>query len=480
MKIAVIICNFNGKEYVINCIESLQKQTYMNFDIYLIDNKSTDGTCEAVEKLYGDKVFIHKNKENLGGTGGFNTGLKMCVEQGYDYALMLDNDVVLGTDVVEKLFNRMKDDSTIGILGSKIKIMDAPEHIQEYGSWIDKDKCEIYLGYHFMYDTGLPELIECDYVPACVAMVNLKVVRQVGVMPEDNFIYWDDIEFCYNIRQAGYKVAALGTTNAWHRGGFKRKVTSTFGAYYYTRNRIDYFLKTTDNKELKRVSSILVKNVFQYIYGCYHKKLNEVAKSRLHALVDGFAGVRGKQEAKVYGYSPTDIKLGHLLQGEVYVFLKDLKEKEVERIPDVVNSILGKFRSMGSTAKYIITLENSDYVYDEYMRNIHFTSEDTYSNEIVEAVIEKKENSKILEIHNHVTEVKQYNPEHFYVDKYFNEIVSIEDFDYFSEYEKRETEFEKWFFEEMEKKQLSYESAENKIRELLSSHNSKEVIGSEY
>lgn len=465
MRIAAMICNFNGKEYVIKCIESLKRQTVKDFDIILIDNNSTDETCETVEELYGDTVTIQKNNENLGGTGGFNTGLEKCVEEGYDYVLMLDNDVRLDVDTVEKLLDRMQSEPEIGILGCKIKIMNAPEHIQEYGSWIDKDKCEIDLGYYFMYDKELPEIVYCDYVPACVAMVRTEVIKKVGVMPKDNFIYWDDIEFCYNIRQAGYKVAALGSANAWHRGGFGRQVVSTFGAYYYTRNRIAYFLKTTNREQKQRVCETLVANVFQYIYGSYYKKMNKVAESRIYALVDGFVGVRGKQADKVFSYTYDDDRLAEKLCNKVIVYPVAFEEKN--KMPDTVNRVVGKLKLMGAKAEYTICLKKADCSLESYLKHLHVTGDEVVSTDIVEQVLSYEDAVSILEVYDHITEVKTYNPQYLYVDKFLNCIISEKDFMYFSSYSKREKDFVQWFLCEVESKTVCYEKVKDKIIHLL-------------
>ena len=461
MKLAAVICNYNGKEYVVNCIKSLLNQTYKTFDIILVDNASTDGTCEEVESLFGEKVIIHRNSENLGGTGGFNTGLERCIKEGYEYILMLDNDVRLDVDTVEKLLERMQNEPELGILGCKIKIMDAPEHIQEYGSWIDKEKCEISLGYYYMYDNNLPEIIYCDYVPACVAMVKAEVIQQVGVMPKENFIYWDDIEFCYNIKKGGYKVAALGTVNAWHRGGYGRKVVSTFGAYYYTRNRIDYFLKTTDGKNIDKVRKTLIANVFQYVYGSYYKKMDKVAESRIHALVDGFIGVRGKQTEKIYQYTNNDDRLAKKLGETVIVYPVAFEEKN--KMPDVVNSVVGKLKMMGARAEYTISLEKAGCSRETYLNDLHVNGDEVACENIVEKAIFDKECVDILEVYDHVTEIKEYNPKYYYVDKYLNTIVSKEDYEYFSCYKKKEAEFVNWFLGEVEKKAICFECVRDKI-----------------
>ena len=84
-KIGIVICNYNKKDYVLNCIQSVLESKNQDFDLYVADNASTDGSVEAIEKTYGDAVTVLVNPENLGGSGGFNLGIRKILEKGYEY-----------------------------------------------------------------------------------------------------------------------------------------------------------------------------------------------------------------------------------------------------------------------------------------------------------------------------------------------------------------------------------------------------------
>lgn len=129
MSIAVVICNYNKKEYVLKNIESLHQQDMDGFDIYVVDNASNDGSADAVRAAYGDSVYLICNENNLGGTGGFNTGIRAVMEKDYSYILLLDNDVVLKEDALSTLYKDMEDNPDIGIMGAKILKMDYPDII---------------------------------------------------------------------------------------------------------------------------------------------------------------------------------------------------------------------------------------------------------------------------------------------------------------------------------------------------------------
>ena len=94
-RVGAVICNFNKKEDVLNCIQSVLESKYTDYDLYVVDNASSDGSAEAIREKYGSQVTVLVNAENLGGSGGFNTGLRKALEKGYEYLYCLDNDVLV-------------------------------------------------------------------------------------------------------------------------------------------------------------------------------------------------------------------------------------------------------------------------------------------------------------------------------------------------------------------------------------------------
>ena len=227
--LAVVICNYNKKDFVKKCVESLQVQTKKDFDIIIVDNASTDGSAEEFKNLYGDNVKLICNNENLGGSGGFNTGLRAAMQEHYKYMVLLDNDVILHEDCLSVLCNDMDENTNIGILGAKILKMDFPDTIQEFGPVIDYNRMTFILenaGDSVSID--LPHIKKCDYVPACALIVRREVVEKIGCMPQENFIYYDDISWGVRCTRAGYDVAADSKAVVWHKGGAKVN-PSTFG-----------------------------------------------------------------------------------------------------------------------------------------------------------------------------------------------------------------------------------------------------------
>lgn len=196
--IGVVICNYNKKDFVLQCVQSVLESKEKNFDIYVVDNASSDGSAEALKKAYGNRITVIENKENLGGSGGFNTGLRIVRDKGYSYFMCLDDDAAVDENALSVLYHYMEEHTDTGMAGCRVYHTQMSDYIQQSGLLIDFDNCTAKtIGADMPEDGSLPDVIECDTVATCAVMVRADTVKQkgVGIMPEDNFIYWDDMEW---------------------------------------------------------------------------------------------------------------------------------------------------------------------------------------------------------------------------------------------------------------------------------------------
>ena len=136
-QVAIVICNYNKIDYVLNCINSVKISSNENYDIYVVDNASTDGSADAIKKEFGQSINLIVNNVNLGGSGGFNTGIKEALKKDYKYVMLLDNDVILDKNAIQAAFEYMEENSDVAVVGSKLYSMDITNQIQELGANID-------------------------------------------------------------------------------------------------------------------------------------------------------------------------------------------------------------------------------------------------------------------------------------------------------------------------------------------------------
>ena len=110
--IAAVICNYNKSKYVTECIQSVLESSVRNFDIIVVDNASTDDSAACIREKYAGKLVLLENQENLGGSGGFNTGIRYAMEKGYEYVWCLDNDVLVDEKAVSVLYDFLENYSS--------------------------------------------------------------------------------------------------------------------------------------------------------------------------------------------------------------------------------------------------------------------------------------------------------------------------------------------------------------------------------
>jgi hypothetical protein len=220
-KLAILILSFNGKNLLNRCLKSVQKQKYKDFDIFLIDNGSTDGTVSWVKKNFTN-IKIIQIKENLGFTGGYNFGFKYLEDKKYfyEYYFVLSNDVVCDSILLKKCLNIFNKDSSIGIV--------SPAILNEK---FIIDSC----GYKLPLITGTPIShlggvkykrkninYETFWVSGCSFIIRVDVLKRVNYF-DDYFAYYEDVSLCWKVINQNYKIISCLSTYSIHLG------SQTFG-----------------------------------------------------------------------------------------------------------------------------------------------------------------------------------------------------------------------------------------------------------
>ena len=124
-KVTVIILNWNGKEDTLECLASVKKIDYSNFEIVLVDNGSVDDSVEAVSEHYPD-VTLLQTGDNLGYAGGNNVGIRYALDNKAEYVLLLNNDTVVDVQLINAFIVASKAIVNRAIMGGKYIIMHNP------------------------------------------------------------------------------------------------------------------------------------------------------------------------------------------------------------------------------------------------------------------------------------------------------------------------------------------------------------------
>jgi len=262
-KVSIIILNWNGLEDTIECLESLKKTTYPNYEVIVVDNGSRGNDAQVLGEKFGDYIHIIKNDKNYGYTGGNNIAIRHVLAHSEpDYLLILNNDIVVAPDFLDYLVEVAEGNGSIGIVGPKVYYYDYPGRIQSAGGKINMWKgitphigdWEIESG---QYNTGRM----VDHISGCCLLVKSEVIQKVGLFDESYFCYWDETDYCARAKKAGYKLSYAPRARIWHKvllnvkpwyRRLSRKDQTSMSLhwiYYVTRNNIKFMKKYATKRQ---------------------------------------------------------------------------------------------------------------------------------------------------------------------------------------------------------------------------------------
>lgn len=219
-KVGIIILNWNGIKDTVECLESLKKITYNNYNIYVVDNGSTDGSIEYLNK-YNTYIKIISNKQNLGFAEGNNIGIRAAIEDGADYVLLLNNDTVVDVNFLTELVKCSIVDKTIAIAQPKtlnyynLKLESTGNRMDIFGFSRGRGLYEEDSG---QYDNLLYG--KFFYACGCCILITRDLILDLGINIFDSayFAYFEDIDLSWSTRLLGYNIIYCPTSICMHKG----------------------------------------------------------------------------------------------------------------------------------------------------------------------------------------------------------------------------------------------------------------------
>jgi len=231
-KVSIIILNWNGWPDTMECLESLNRLDYSNFEIILIDNNSKERLPLVNMRFLKLSIFQVFNDNNLGFAGGNNQGINIALERGADFILFLNNDTTVESDFLKKLVAVAKKNKDYGIFGPVINYYDQPEEIWFAGGQLNRLKTE---GRHILL-APKEELKKVDYITGCCLLVKKEVVKKIGLLSEDYFLYYEDTDWCQRAQLAGYNCGLVTSAKIYHKQSRSTQEFSYPYIYYHSRN----------------------------------------------------------------------------------------------------------------------------------------------------------------------------------------------------------------------------------------------------
>ncbi len=192
--VGIVVVTYNRLSLLKECIDALRHQTYKNFRIVIVNNGSTDGTCEWLS-LQNDLIVI--SQENSGGAGGFYTGLKYVAEHAYDYCWFMDDDVICNVDALQELLwavPLLKQD--FGFLCSSVIDRNGnPTNVPE----VDLRSQGAYSDWSRFLINGIVKVRSATFVSVFIPVQN---IYKYGLPIKEFFIWGDDTEYTIRLSNA--------------------------------------------------------------------------------------------------------------------------------------------------------------------------------------------------------------------------------------------------------------------------------------
>ncbi|RMF91924.1 MAG: glycosyltransferase family 2 protein [Candidatus Schekmanbacteria bacterium] len=232
---SVIVLNWNGKDYIGECLDSLISQSYKSIEIIVVDNASTDGSAEMIEAKYSDKVKLIRLDDNKGFAGGNNEGIR---NSRGEYILLINSDAVAEYNWIESLVKSADRNPESGMFASKILQYDKRKIIDNTGHLIYADGLNRGRG-RLEEDRGQYDREEeVFFASGCAAMYRREAFPFFPPFDEDFFAYGDDTDIGLLCRIYGWKCTYVPNAVVYHRYSASTSPYSKLKAFYVERNRI--------------------------------------------------------------------------------------------------------------------------------------------------------------------------------------------------------------------------------------------------
>lgn len=280
-RVCILLLNWRGWRDTIECLESLFRLDYGNYQVVVCDNDSGDGSLERIaEWARGERIaeapstsemrelstppvekplrlavlsreeaedgmpdsdariVLIQTGENLGYAGGNNVGIRWALRRGSaEYLWLLNNDTVVDREALTALVRRSDGDPVVGMVGSRILYYDQPRRIQALGG----GRVERWTGITHHLDGeshAADERLQPDYITGSSLLVRVELSEEIGLLDERYFLYSEEVDWCLRARERGWKLAYAPESRVWHKGGRSVSYGSALHDYHTVRGML--------------------------------------------------------------------------------------------------------------------------------------------------------------------------------------------------------------------------------------------------
>jgi GT2 family glycosyltransferase len=295
MDLSIIIVNWNTKDLLYQCLESVyQNVKKVHLEVFVVDNGSTDGSGEALRERFSS-VHLIQNKTNLGFAKASNQAL---VHSKGKYVLLLNPDTQLKEGAIERMLAFMEDHLEAGVAGPQLLNSDGSKQnsIANFPSLATELLNKTLL--RWLFPNRFPgkekdylDPIEVDSVIGACMMVRKHAIDEVGLLDEGYFLFLEETDWCFRIKRAGWKIFHLPSAQIFHFQGKSTEPERKKAKVEFYRSRYYFFRK---NRGRPRWFILLI--------GCVIRLSVEVVLTTFVCILSGFAVKKWRRKLVTYAY----------------------------------------------------------------------------------------------------------------------------------------------------------------------------------
>ena len=261
----IVVLNWNGLTDTVACLESLRQLRYVKHRVVVVDNGSTDGSIAALRgAAQSPEVEIVEAGRNLGYAGGNNLGIRYALERGADFVLVLNNDTTVDPMLLDELVTAAGRNPAAGCFGPWIFYMDDPDRL-----WFTRTEWDPAAAAFTARAKGRVaaelshESTGTEYVCGAALFFRAEVARQIGLLDERFFLVYEEADWCFRARRAGFECVTVPSARVWHKIGTSfGSEASPLRTYFSTRNKLLWAEKNLSRGEWWRILRVSLGRFF--------------------------------------------------------------------------------------------------------------------------------------------------------------------------------------------------------------------------
>lgn len=258
-QVAIVTVTYNSSSVLPGFLHSLKNQKHASFKLYAIDNASSDGSADVLDRESDSRLIVIKNQNNVGFSEGSNQGIARAIADGFNLVLLLNNDTEFPDNFLEILVKAAQTHEH-DLFAPKIYFYDDPTRIWYAGGrfsrWLARTPSHIGEGQtdgeRFSHER------EIDFITGCAMLIKAEVFQEIGLLDGQYFAYLEDGDFCWRARCAGFSMLYVPAAHLYHKvSSLTGGALSPFSIRMGVRNRVYFF-----RKHFGRIGFLTLSNLY--------------------------------------------------------------------------------------------------------------------------------------------------------------------------------------------------------------------------